>query len=491
MRSRAGSSRSTMRKASSSIACSRSPTCSTRPRRTHQRRLVQDYLGDVAPAEVPGEQALDVRATSSRRRSADAYLLCVQAVPERRERRRGDQETLPGHRRARAARARPAGEMDDAALRPFRAAGSGARSASSTAMPKQSGFARLRSRSIPAPTAPARSSQEYLKVMMLWASQRRRAAAAEAGDRRAHRRALSRPLSASATRLSRARSIVSIPRATSRPMRLFADVRGRRRTLTFFGPGDAPQKLARDRSQRREDRRAASGLEPRRRPIRRRSCSRVLKHLALYWSDKPPARASERRADHRAHHHRSGILRARRRARARRDRRAQFQREQRRELDRRERERQRLWRTRSRVDDRLDTGGRDDRRAGRRHAAVGRRHRAPRHARRAAAVSRRHRDHLAQRDHGAHFVSRRRGASRKTPCCSSGAPDRKRRSRARACGAGPLRPERCRSRVTAAPSAYPLRAFAHDAMRATISTGHAYKVARAGRSRLPILRFTT
>jgi hypothetical protein len=84
------------------------------------------------------------------------------------------------------------------------------------------------------------------------------------------------------------------PSADRPPQRLFAEV-PTDANMSFFGAGEAPRKIA-GVIQTIEN----SGAQPSEFNLGATypadTVLSVLKHLALYWSDKPPARASERRA---------------------------------------------------------------------------------------------------------------------------------------------------------------------------------------------------
>jgi len=78
------------------------------------------------------------------------------------------------------------------------------------------------------------------------------------------------------------------------PKRLFANP-PTGADLTFFGPGDAPRKIA-EIIPVLEQTGALPSTVNLGAAFPAEALIPVLKHLALYWSDKPPARASERRA---------------------------------------------------------------------------------------------------------------------------------------------------------------------------------------------------
>jgi len=135
--------------------------------------------------------------------------------------------------------------------------------------------------------------QEYLKVLMLWAS--------SADVLPPLKQEIAERTSAhfaSAFRVAKAPypgAMYFFDSTGERPpKRLFAEAPAGK-TLSFFGPGEAPQKIAEFIATIEQTGNPPSDL-PLGATYPAETILSVLKHLALYWSAKPPARASERRA---------------------------------------------------------------------------------------------------------------------------------------------------------------------------------------------------
>lgn len=136
-------------------------------------------------------------------------------------------------------------------------------------------------------------AQEYLKVMMLWAS----SADVLAPIKQEIAERLVAYL-APDFRIGNAHfpgAMYAFNAAGERPpQRIFADV-PQDPNIMFFGAGDAPKKIARI-TQAVETGGAVPSDVNLGATYTAEMMLPVLKHLALYWSDKPPSRASERRA---------------------------------------------------------------------------------------------------------------------------------------------------------------------------------------------------
>ena len=156
-----------------------------------------------------------------------------------------------------------------------------------------SGYATTQLAIYPGARGSGTPSQEYLKVMMLWASSadvlsplRQEIAERTVAHLASEFRIANAPFPGAMYSFDST--------ADKPPQRLFADA-PTGPNVSFFGAGDAPQKVARavqaieSGGALPSDFNLGATYAP-------EIVQSVLKHLALYWSDKPPARASERRA---------------------------------------------------------------------------------------------------------------------------------------------------------------------------------------------------
>ena len=124
--------------------------------------------------------------------------------------------------------------------------------------------------------------------------QRRRPLAAQAGYRRTDSRLRRKLISSSRRSPFPARSTVSTRRGTS--ARCACSPSRQRPNLYYFGPGDAAAKLSRIIPVLEKTGTLPSGCEPRRARTPEKMVARACSGTCvIYWSDEPPARASERR----------------------------------------------------------------------------------------------------------------------------------------------------------------------------------------------------
>ena len=136
-------------------------------------------------------------------------------------------------------------------------------------------------------------SHEYLKVVMLWASS---ADVLPPLKQEIAERAAAHFVAAfRVAKAAYAGAMYFFDSTAERPPRRLLGDAPSGKTLSFFGPGEAPAKIAEIISRIEQTGNVPSELAlgatyP------TETILGVLKHLSLYWSDKPPARASERRA---------------------------------------------------------------------------------------------------------------------------------------------------------------------------------------------------
>jgi hypothetical protein len=135
--------------------------------------------------------------------------------------------------------------------------------------------------------------QEYLKVMMLWAS--------SADVLPPLKQEIAERIAAhfvAAFRVAKAPypgAMYYFDSMGERPPRRLLGDAPSGNTLSFFGPGEAPAKIAEFIAVIEQTKNVSSELAlGAAYPVE--TVLGVLKHLAVYWSDNPPARASERRA---------------------------------------------------------------------------------------------------------------------------------------------------------------------------------------------------
>lgn len=259
--------------------------------RPHQRKLMQDYLG-MSRQQKFQENKLWTCGFRFSRALADTYLNCVRQYQGGASGAAGVRKQIPLFV-ARGMRAL-AFQVKWTMLRygPFET-----RLWSSIGelygYAEKNGFAKTELTLYPTTRAITSIEREYLKVMMLWASSAdvlpplrqeiaERAVACFVDSFRLGKQAFP------------GAAYSFDPARDQPPVRLFASA-AVAPEMSFFGPGDAPAKLKEILSLVEQTGALPSTVNLGA-PYPIETVQSVLRHLALYWSDSPPARASERRA---------------------------------------------------------------------------------------------------------------------------------------------------------------------------------------------------
>lgn len=259
--------------------------------RPHQRKLMQDYLG-MSRQQKFQENKLWTCGFKFSRALADTYLTCVRQYQRGVSGAAGVKQQVPLFV-ARGLRAL-ALQVKWTMLRygPFET-----RLWSSIGelygYAEKSGFAQTELTLYPTTRAASTIEQEYLKVMMLWASSAdvlpplRQEIAERAVSHFVRWFRLGKDAFPGA--------VYSFdPARDQPPVRLFGNAAAAP-DMCFFGPGEAPAKL-REVISVVEQTGALPATVSLGAPYPPETILSVLRHLAVYWSDTPPARASERRA---------------------------------------------------------------------------------------------------------------------------------------------------------------------------------------------------